>query len=178
MIDGRLVWEPGPLGPTTICPQDIVPTEQCGVAARAGDDSTFALTAAAINIQGLRGKFKHVEDQLDGLGIQLVMLQETRLRRGSARPTKRPALALCDSASRMGRCGHSSSEIARSSRSTASAWSGRNCEQLMNHTASRMQFRCAFGIAIEAWLKDCLLRVKFCNEAVVSVSKPTAHVLL
>ncbi|CAE7944477.1 unnamed protein product [Symbiodinium sp. KB8] len=39
--------------------EDIVPTEQCGVAARAG----------------LRGKFKHVEDQLDGLGIQLVMLQ-------------------------------------------------------------------------------------------------------
>ena len=82
IFDGTLTWRPGQHDAFMLQPGDLIPVDGPGDSHSLRGDTMFEVSIATINIQGLRGKFKYVEDQLHELSIQVALLQETKSAEG------------------------------------------------------------------------------------------------
>ena len=75
---GAITWSTSDFSPYQLDGTSLIPVRHHGGGKTPLAATTFKTKIATINIQGLRGKCKYVEDQLDDLGIQLALLQETK----------------------------------------------------------------------------------------------------
>ena len=78
IFDGAITWHPGSHAPFVLKPEELIPIERSKADHGATNDQSFEVSVATINIQGLSGKFKYVEEQLFDMGVQLALIQETK----------------------------------------------------------------------------------------------------
>eukprot|EP00439_Symbiodinium_sp_Y106_P083133 s1736_g22.t4 len=77
ILDGMFTWSATQLPPSTLQPEDLIPTVGEGSPSNSPVTS-FRATFATINIQGLGGKVRYIEAQLDYAQINIAFMQETK----------------------------------------------------------------------------------------------------
>ena len=80
--DGAVVWGEQDFRPFMLQESQLVPTVASTENNRQGQSAGLKIRACSINIQGLAGHRKYIEEQLDHLGITLAFLQETKCHEG------------------------------------------------------------------------------------------------
>ncbi|CAE7254963.1 Pol [Symbiodinium sp. CCMP2456] len=81
---GYLQWSGQPFHDHCLAPNDIIPVQEGGADVN-GQNPAFRTRAATINIQGISGNHRYIEEQLNDLGVNLVFMQETKERQGMIR---------------------------------------------------------------------------------------------
>ena len=76
--NGALTWTENGFRPFALTEGQLIPTVEPEVGAGVKAPGTFRIKACTINVQGLTGHHKYVEEQLDHMGMNIVFLQETK----------------------------------------------------------------------------------------------------
>ena len=77
VAEGQLRWHERPDEPSPLTPEELIPT----VGRAEGDMGhieNYETKVATVNIQGLAGNYRYIEEQCDRKGLNMVFLQETK----------------------------------------------------------------------------------------------------
>ncbi|CAE7209907.1 unnamed protein product [Symbiodinium microadriaticum] len=77
IAEGHLRWHERPDEPSPLKPEELIPT----VGGAEGDiqhAENFEMKVATVNIQGLAGNYRYIEEQCDQKGLNMIFLQETK----------------------------------------------------------------------------------------------------